>query len=320
MYTSLGSARIKSGEVMEIGVIQAPDPLWTDRLSAFLNHKGPDWVPQVEAALNGPLDTLKSLFFIGQIDGRLACHTVVSGDRRVGILGHVYTRPEDRRKGAIKVLLEHLLAYCVDRFDVLTLMTEFDSPAYRIYHDLGFRGMSQTSDEMLLQSNGKPLPFEAAPTTILPLGWGDWAFLNLIAYQPERGDQLPRSPLLGLKGLGHVEDSFIRFQMRREPGVQANALISEKGATVGWTILAPDQHWFGGVLELDLYVHPNFIDDLPKLAASIDMPSQKVVTYITDLDTPRARALTDIGFTNVARLPEFLESDGVHDLYVMAHS
>ena len=56
MYKVLGSTLLKSGERMEVGVIQAPDAEWRERLSAFLIHKGSDWVPQVEAALAGPLD------------------------------------------------------------------------------------------------------------------------------------------------------------------------------------------------------------------------------------------------------------------------
>ena len=322
MYKVLGTVQIKSGERMEIGVIHAPDGERRERLSEFLIHKGPDWVPQVEAALAGPLDSMLSLFFVGQIGGRLVCHTVVSGDRRVGILGHVYTRPEDRRKGAIKALLDYLLAYCTPRYDVLSLMTGFDTAPYWIYHELGFRGVTPSSDEMLWQNSSKSLPFEAGSASVRPLEWGDWGFLNMMAFQADDGSQVPRSPLLGLKGAGHVEDTFIKFQMQRDSNstIQANALVSSKGTTVGWALLAPDTHWFGDVLELDIYAHPNFIADLPQLAASIELPSTTVFSYLTDPEGTRAEALCDIGFRHTAQIPGCLNADGYRDLYIMEHS
>ena len=320
MYTILGTVQIKSGQQMEIGVVRAPDAEWAERLAGFLSHKGPDWVPQVEMALTGSLDSMLSLFFIGLVEGQLACHTVVSGERRVGILGHVYTRPEDRRKGAIKILMEHVLAYCTSCYDVLSLMTGFDTPPYWIYHSLGFRGVTPTSDEMLWQPRETHLPFAPGSTAVRDLEWGDWAFLNLMSFQTDDDYEMPRSPLLGLKGLGHVEASFITLQMRRlaDPSIQAKALVSGAGATVGWTLLAPDLHWFGDVLELDLCVHPNFIEDLVSLASSIELPHSKVVSYVTDPAGERARALLQLGFRQETTLKGFLQNDGARDLYVFA--
>jgi len=283
-------------------------------------HKGPDWGPQVEMALTGPLDNMLSLFFVGVIDGQLACHTVVSGERRVGILGHVYTRPEDRRKGAIKILMECILAYCTPRYDVLSLMTGFDTPPYWIYHSLGFRGITATSDEMLWQPRETELPFAPGLAAVRDLEWGDWSFLNLMSFQSDDDFEMPRSPLLGLKGQGHVEASFITFQMRRltDPTIQAKALVSETGATVGWAILAPDPHWFGDVLELDVCVHTNYSGHLERLVSSMELPHSKVVSYVTEIAGERARALMQLGFSQETTLRGFLKNDGARDLHVLA--
>ena len=39
MYRLLGSARLKTGEQMEIGVVECPDPSWGAQVKPLLGHK-----------------------------------------------------------------------------------------------------------------------------------------------------------------------------------------------------------------------------------------------------------------------------------------
>jgi hypothetical protein len=303
---------------MEIGVVTSPDPEWKPRLTQFLEHKGPDWLPQIEGALMGPLDHLQTRFYVGLIDRRIACHTMISGDRGIGILSHVFTRPEDRRKGAIDRIFDVLIADCTAAFHCLTLGTEYNSPAYHIYQKHGFRSVSLGLGEMWWGEMGDVYAPEA--TEVRPVRWDDWGFFNLLALQPvSAGEDLPRGPLLGLKAQGSVEGTFLGLQARRlaDDRLQAWAFVSHSGATVGWALLGPDTRWFGDAWQLDLHVHPQFEAHLPKFLEAISWPDAPVVSFLTNPNGPKAMALHHRGFRDSGRLPAWIEYHGRHDVLAM---
>ena len=43
MYQQLDSITLKSGEVVQAGVVQGPDFDWAERVETLLSHKGPSW-------------------------------------------------------------------------------------------------------------------------------------------------------------------------------------------------------------------------------------------------------------------------------------
>src|SRR5206468_980302 len=71
VYRSLGEGRLTSGERLELGVVETPDPSWSDRIVPFLLHKGGDWNHHIAAALERPLDDLETRFYVGTVDGQL---------------------------------------------------------------------------------------------------------------------------------------------------------------------------------------------------------------------------------------------------------
>src|SRR5687767_8468625 len=105
MYTPLGEARLKTGERLTIGVVECPDAEWAGRVAPFLGHKRPETREHIGRALAGPLDGLRTFFYVGCVEGRLITEVMVVGARGVGILGHVFTLPEERRKGAYSALM-----------------------------------------------------------------------------------------------------------------------------------------------------------------------------------------------------------------------
>src|SRR5688500_1900224 len=105
MYTPLGSETLKTGERMEIGVVQGPDPEWLPRVVPFLGHKGPDTRVHIRRSLEEPLDALQTRYYVGCVDGEVISQIMVVGDRGAGILGHVYTDPDHRRKGACAAIM-----------------------------------------------------------------------------------------------------------------------------------------------------------------------------------------------------------------------
>jgi GNAT superfamily N-acetyltransferase len=325
MYSQLGFETLKTGERMEVGVVRGPDADWRDRLTTFLGHKGDDWRPQIDWALAGPLDDLQTRFYVGHVDGRLISQIMIAGDRGVGILGHVFTLPEERRKGAIRAVMAALMEDCPRQgFRVLTLGTGFDSAAYWIYHSFGFRSVAEGSGEMLWESEpgAADAVFTPGPTSVRPVRWDDWGYFNLLAMQPvSKEEDLPRGPMLGLTALGSVEGAFLAFQNRRvrEPRLQAQALVTEESATVGWALLGPNPAWAGeeGLL-LDIHAHRGFVDRLPQMLGVLALLEGKpVLSYVTDAHGRRAAALREFGFGPPAELPAWLKREGRHHLFVL---
>ena len=103
--------------------------------------------------------------------------------------------------------------------------------------------------------------FAPGPATVRPARWDDWPWFNLLGMQPVAPDEaLPRTAVMGLKGQGSLEGSFVPFQLERErdPRRQAVVLETGSGATAGFALLAPDPRWFGDAWAVDVYTHPGF--------------------------------------------------------------
>jgi hypothetical protein len=349
MYTRLGEAGLKTGERMEIGVVECPDPAWADRIVPLLGHKGEPWAHHIEAALHEPLDVLETRFYVGLVDGTAITNVMIVGARReahsggrpgkgsapegvagVGILGHVYTRPEHRQKGAYSALMAVQMAHTQQLgYRILTLGTGFETPPYWIYHRFGFRSIDGTSGRMkwLAAPDAEADHFRPGTTTVRPMRWDDWAPLNLVAYQlTELDEELPRSWAFRLlKGHGSLEGSFVQLRLplpyhqspqsleevRRQlaQGTELAALVLETahGAAVGWAILQPDELALRDGWRLDLHVHPAFRAGAADLVAAVPWPEGAgAAAYTSAPDGYRAAALRAAGFRQVGELPGWL--------------
>src|SRR5687767_11265948 len=147
MYTPLGAAILANGETLHCGVVQTPDHEWGDRLIPFLSHKQPKWRSHIAASFERELDQLETRFYVGTLggpDGPIVTTVMVAGASRpggrVGLLGYVFTSTDHRGKGAYSALMAHQMEDCRRAgFTILTLTTQRDSTAWRIYERFGFR-------------------------------------------------------------------------------------------------------------------------------------------------------------------------------------
>lgn len=331
MYTHLGQVMLATGEQLELGCVRCPDPSWGAQLLPLLGHKSRESRDHFEQAFAGPLDELETRFYVGTIGGGAVTNVMIVGAQRapggVGILGHVYTRPEHRRKGAYNALMEAQMAHIrgsggdgrgaqKDGYRILTLGTGFETHPYWIYHRYGFRSIDGTSGKMkwLADPTAERDYFALAPTHVRPMRWDDWAPLDLLGYQPVVDDEeLPRSVLFQLKGQGSAEGPFqtIQRRRRRREAITAVVLETVHGATVGWAALQPDPFAFGDASQLDLYLHPDFAEHAGALLDGLDLPDgQRINAYSSPPDGYRAAALTGAGFHQAASLPDHLARDG----------
>jgi hypothetical protein len=260
----------------------------------------------VDLANQGHVDELRTTYYVGLLGSRIVGNVMIVGDGRAGILGHVFTRPEHRRKG----ICRHLMAAAVDSFRArgglaLSLGTGYDSPPYWIYHGFGFRGVEPGNGHMLFESRHGDLDryFAPAPVQVADIRWEHWAGLSLLYMQPV-GDTI-RSHAYGVYGPVGFEGGFLHHQTQRERlGAQAKVLVTRpEGSVVGAAILQRDTRWPGPIYTLDLFVHPNFGGSEALLVRALALPGgAKLQAFLDRPSRRRVQALRRQGFRHEATL------------------
>jgi GNAT superfamily N-acetyltransferase len=333
VYRHLGSATLKTGEQLEVGVVHCPDPSWGAQVQPLLGHKDSHVRFTLDAAFAHPLDDLDMRFYVGTIGGQAITNIMIAGAAgsggKAGILGHVYTRPEHRQKGAFR----HLMAAQMDDcrrsgYVALTLGTAFESHPYWIYHSFGFRSIDGVSGKMkwLARPGADAEWFLTGPTSVRPMRWGDWPRMDLLAFQPPAvHEPLPRSWTFRVKDQGGGVEGLFQLRQRtvsRSAPITPVALVTDAGAVAGWAVLQPDDLAFGDGYLLDLYVHAAFEADAPKLLDAMPWPRHaRVSVYTSGDDTYRTRTLNRAGFRPVATLPGWLKHQAESaDLHVLART
>lgn len=325
MYERLGKATLRTGEPMELGVVIAPDVDWREQIVPFLGHKQEPYASHITRSFEGPLDALDTCYYIGHLEGRVISEVMIVGARGAGILGHVYTLPEQRRKGAYQaVMAAQMSDMNRKKIRLLSLGTGFDSPPYWIYHSFGFRGIGDGRGEMVWASDAEAEVelFQPGAVTARPVRWEDWGYFGWLGLLPYTSDEeLPRSRVLRLRGRGIAEGPFARLMVQIEeiPDLAVHVLQSEHGATVAWAILAPaangasrgglggapDPYWLPDAWTLDLHAHPSFAACLPQLLEALTWPDAPVAAAFTEPAGPKAAALETAGFRHSASLKDW---------------
>src|SRR5262249_27361556 len=309
VYRPLGEGRLATGERLALGVVDAPDPAWFDRIVPFLIHKGGDWNYQIAAALKQPLDDLETRFYVGTVDEQVVTQVMIASARGCDILSHVFTAPAWRQRGAYRQLMAAQMADTRARgYRILTLSTGYNSHPYWIYHSFGFRSVAEGSGYMRWEAEPGATEAFLAPSdaTIRPTRWDDWAGYTLDLLQPVRPDEsLPRSPVLGAAQIYSAEGPFIGFRrgLDRIPGAQS--LPRAAGAGVGWCPGVPGPAVFGNAWLLDFFTLHGFADHTGALFERIIWPAAPVAYLSSDPLGAFATLSSIAGFRRMADLPRF---------------
>ena len=147
MYAGLGHVALTGGEQVEAGVVDGPDTRWAQRLEELLCHKGELWNWQNSRVLRTSTG-IASRFYVLHRRGIPFANAMTAELSGVGILAHVWTRPEDRRKRACSELMRVLMEDVGARQGkALFLFTQSGSVAYRLYSRFGFRSVVRISEQ-----------------------------------------------------------------------------------------------------------------------------------------------------------------------------
>lgn len=327
MYTPIADRTLRTGETLEIGVVLAPnDVLAPDDhapddhaplVRPILAHKSSNEQWHLDEVFAGRVKPLETRFYLGRLQDRPVCNVMVSEQDGIGIVSHVYTRPEHRRKGIARhVMTEQMADFRTRGGRYLTLSTGYDTHPYWLYHGFGFRSVVPESGHMKYTDDAA---FEAAHfrddgtgnVRVIPGDWMHWPSLNVFCAQPG-------PPYLRNAGLGHIgprmfEGAYLGLlkQMRDDEDVQVRLVVTERGAVAGYATLVPDIRWRGETLLLDLTVHSAFKAQLKPLLESFSLPAgRKVLCHVEPGDGPKTAALEGAGFVHEATLRQQFKAAG----------
>ena len=323
MYDKLGEVMLKTGERMEVGVVTAPDIPHAEEMKQFLGHKPGNYKWHIERCVTEMLDALETRFYVGKLDGDVITNIMTVEFEGVGILGHVFTLPQQRRKGACK----GVMAYQMEDFrqrtgTALYLGTGYNSHPYYIYHGFGFESVFPESGFMKYHVNAD---FEAryfTPTPAHPksVEWHDWP--KVTALSGIVGWDTLRSLKWGVYGPTNLEGGFLSFKHDLETEdayADAKLLIASSGAIVGWATVGRDARWQPATAVLDLFFHPNFADAVPALLSAVSFPESKVQCYVDGGAEQKAAVLETAGFACEGRLKDqFIYGGQSYDVLVFA--
>ncbi len=327
MYTPIADRTLRTGETLEIGVVLAPnDVLAPDDhapddhaplVRPILVHKSSNEQWHLDEVFAVRVKPLETRFYLGRLQDRPVCNIMVSEHDGIGIVSHVYTRPEHRRKGIARhVMTEQMADFRTRGGRYLTLSTGYDTHPYWLYHGFGFRSVVPESGHMKYTDDAA---FEAAhfrddgagKTRLIPGDWMHWPSLNVFCAQAG-------PPFLRNVGLGHIgprmfEGAYLGLmkQMRDDEDVQVRLAVTERGAVAGYATLVPDIRWRGETLLLDLTVHSAFNAQQKPLLESFVLPAgRKVLCHVEPGDGPKTAALEGAGFVHEATLRQQFKAAG----------
>ena len=323
MYHKLGEVVLKTDEHMEVGVITAPDEPHAVEIKQFLGHKPGNYKWHIERCVTETLDALETRFYVGKVDGSIIINIMTVEHQGIGILGHVFTMPEQRRKGACK----GVMAYQMDDFRqrkgrALYLGTGYNSHPYHIYHSFGFESVFPESGFMKYHVNEDFEEHYFAPASVQPkpVEWHDWP--KVTALSGIVGSEALRSLIWNVYGPTNMEGGFLNFKHDLETEnvyEDAKLLITSGGAIVGWATVSRDNRWRPATAVLDLFFHPNFADEVPALLSAVKFPDVKVQCYIDSSAAKKAEVLETAGFTCEGRFKnQFTYGGQDYDVLVFA--
>jgi hypothetical protein len=306
MYHFLDTVTLKSGERVEAAVITGPDETWADRLETLLGHKGPIWAWQNQQVLRHQLG-IDVHYHILHRGGVPFANILTCESHGVGILGHVWTQPQDRQQHASTSLMRLQMEHFRNRGGkALFLGTTFDSPAHHLYSGFGFRSILPQSGLMYYFTTS-PQDFSQhwfapGPTRIEPLNWSHWPLSEPLFLLCDGG--YIRLTCRRLFGPRSTEEALLQLlhadSINPTPGKVMVLRQSDSAALLGlatwdWHPLWP------GVCLVDIFCHPDYWDHAPPLLRSLQLPQfDRCIAYTDDASSPRSNVLRQAGFLPTA--------------------
>ncbi len=320
MYESRGKITLRSGEQVDFGVVHAPDAAWRERVVGMFVRKGVLWQWQNDEALRSDIG-VNARYFLLHRDGQPFANVMLTQVDGIGMLGHVWTAPQDRGQGASSLLVSAALdAFRAAGGQAMFLETGYPSTAYRIYERIGFHSLEPMSRHMEYYAASKrdfdTTYFALSPSEIVPLAWRHW-----VTSQPLFAGDFPGLVrCAGLQLIGRqVNDEYIiplisedliaQTSSEADNPPRARVLVTQTGAVLGFALWSYHPLWPDCCI-IDLFCHPDFRDRADALLDALTLPSiDKLIAYADERDTFKLDLLRRHGFAQTAVLPQRIAVD-----------
>ena len=321
-------------QVSEIEIVKLTPPVTDASLPELLRHKGHPWIEDIQNRFDGAYANSCDRFFVAYAAGRAVAnvwYTVSATDPRIGLLGHVFTRPDFRRQGIATRLMEAAVAdFTAGGGTVLQLTTSNREAAvfyaklrYEPIHlgpalDRTFRYMRGPIDAQAMIEKW----FGPSSHTVRDLHVGDlskYCLLYNVEYDTELKDWT-QSIASGIE----CEFAFIDTITRIAKTGAVCCVMENSETIVGVGSLtrnafAPQAH----VGAVDFYMHPNFrlgAAELLKACLARAEASGLEIVYAMCVDDEKKRVFANLGFTKTQTLERHFRCDGRFldcDLYML---
>lgn len=323
MKTTIDTEILKSGERLEIACVIPPDGEHVGQILPFLGHKPANYLAHIDAAFQGKCDGLETRFYVGLLDGELVGNIMTVETGGIGILGHVHTRLDQRRKGICAAIMRRQIAdFERRRGKTLLLGTGYQSAAYNIYASFGFKDWHVGKPGLMRYDSVPPSTlanlFVSGRYRPVAATWKHWPLVALLASIPAEVEL--RSLTFGLWNVGLLEGPYCQYMQRHAGGQNASASVleSDTGAVVAMATCVPDERW-PGIHLLDLFAHP-VVDMVPLtlLLESMGLPQTPIQCYADPQDASKIGALKRLDFHRTTLLPAQArrENGGTGDVWV----
>jgi GNAT superfamily N-acetyltransferase len=308
MIQTLADVVLKNGQSVTASIVLAPEEKWRAPIEKLLHHKGEVWRWQIAQLLGGQ-SGIAARFYLLHRDDAPFSNILTIEHRGVGLLGHVWTQPEERGQGAASQLMRLVMDDFQSRGGrALFLSTGYDSPAFHIYRKQGFSSVEENSGVMAFFSAGREQfetdYFAATETGIVPLNWLHYVTASALLAHPDP-TRLRCAPL-GVLAPSLCEGPFLPVLRERESGELPRMVVLQKtdGAVMGVAAFGADGLW-PGVTVLDVFCHPNFWHRGEELLAALPLPAgRRQVVYDDEQNPAKVECLRRAGFERQARLKE----------------
>ena len=326
MYESLGQVKLKSGEIVEAAVLCGPEPDWIDRIIELIGHKGHIWNEQNRCVLmkDRGVDTS---FYLLHRDKQPFASILISQLNHVALLGHVYTLPGDRKKGAMARLMEIQMNHTVSHGTrAIFLGTEFKAHPFRLYERFGFTAIEPKSGQMHWYADSHKKfndeYFAFGPTAIEPVGWKHWPASAALCMGDWPG--VVRCAPVKLIGRTICEECLLAILLANEspndPAYRRTggaALVNRQtSAVVGLAAWSQHPVWPNCAI-VDVYCHPQFWSPADELFDALNPPrSARRIAYADETCPRKLDTLTRAGFKKTAVLPRRVPADAANSRYL----
>lgn len=300
MYTRLVHKTLRTGENLNICVVKAPDDQYQDLVRPIISHKHDNEQWHLDEVFADRVESLETRFYLGLLENRTVCNIMVSEHSAAGIVSHVYTKPEHRRKGIARlVMTEQMEDFRARAGQFLALTTGYDTTPYFMYQSFGFQGVIVGTGHMkyMRDAQYETDQYKLTSARVIPADWTNWPALNVFC---AKADLAPlRNIALGHLGPRMFEGAYISLmrQLRGSQETQAYLVVNSFGAVVGYATLVPDTRWMSQLYLLDLFVHPTYSDYCRNLMQAFSLPAdRKIQCHVASDDFAKIEVLSEAGF------------------------